>query len=322
MENNSNTPETSVLDVSGISYSYMSDWLLKKMPVLKEVTFSVRQGESFGFLGPNGAGKTTTIKCILDLIRPSEGSISINGIPNANPDSRKIVGYLPEQPYFYDHLTAYELVEMFAVLAGVPRRRLKAAVNESLERVNVAFKSHASLRSLSKGLLQRVGMAQAIVAKPKLLILDEPFSGLDPLGRKEFRELFRTLKDEGTTIMMSSHILSDVEFLCDRASILIQGEIKTIFDLRELHKRRSGTVTLSLSHFADAEAAVRKNALRTVLQGEILSATYPERTSAEQALLASLAAGASLESFDYDAMSLEDIFVDMVSKSRKEQGRL
>jgi len=314
--------EASILEVSGLCYSYTTDWLFKKVLALNGLSFEVHKGEAFGFLGPNGAGKTTTIKCILGLIQPQAVKVTIAGKPNTDPESRRELGYLPEQPYFYDHLSPYELVKMYAALSGLSGRNLKKAVEEALERVDIAFKSKVPLRSLSKGLMQRVGMAQAIVAKPRLLVLDEPFSGLDPIGRLQFRNLLIDLKSEGTSIFMSSHILSDVEFVCDRASILINGELKGVIDLKDLPNNRAGSVSFTVSNYRDAEDALRVSAMKLTIQGPLLTATFPERSLAEHALLAALGSGASLETFDYDVASLEEVFMDLVNKSKQEGLRL
>ncbi len=311
-----------MLEISELKYTYTTEWLFRRIPALRGVTLSVFPGEVFGFLGPNGAGKTTTIKCILGLMRPSSGYIRIAGMPNTSVESRRILGYLPEQPYFYDHLSSYELVKMYAVLAGMPAGSVKKAVEEALEAAGIAAKAKAPLRTLSKGLMQRVGMAQAIVAKPEFLILDEPFSGLDPVGRKEFRELLIRLKQEGTTIFMSSHILSDVEFVCDRASILVNGELRGILDLRKLPEERIGSVTFTISNYEEAEAGILAVGAKISIRGSRLSATFEDRQTAERALLTALADGASLESFDYDVSGLEEVFMDLIRKTREEEARM
>lgn len=320
MNRYSDKPEP-MLEISELRYSYTTEWLFRKIPALRGVTLSVFPGEAFGFLGPNGAGKTTTIKCILGLMRPASGFIRIGGMPCTDTESRRLLGYLPEQPYFYDHLSTYELVKMYAVLAGMPVGRVRKAVDEALELTGVAAKAKAPLRTLSKGLMQRVGMAQAIVAKPKLLVLDEPFSGLDPVGRKEFRELLLRLKQEGTTIFMSSHILSDVEFVCDRASILVNGELRGILDLKKLPEERLGSVTFTISNYEEAEAGILAIGAKMSIRGSRLSATFEDRPIAERALLAALASGASLESFDYDVSSLEEVFMDLIKKTKEEEAR-
>lgn len=219
------------LEISHISYAYRSEFLLREMQVLKDVSLSIAPGEAFGFLGHNGAGKTTTLKCILDICRIRNGSISIFNEPHTDPHVRRLVGFLPEQPYFYDNLTVLETLSLYGKLCGLSGKLLTERSADLLEQFHLGQRRHSKIKSLSKGLMQRVGMAQAIIAEPQLLILDEPFSGLDPIGRKEFRELLIHLKKQGITILLSSHILSDVELICDRASVMIKGEIKGIYDL-------------------------------------------------------------------------------------------
>ncbi|MCL4152148.1 UNVERIFIED_CONTAM: hypothetical protein GTU68_060448, partial [Idotea baltica] len=168
--------------------------------MLKNITLSVENGESFGFLGANGAGKTTSIKCILNLLKPQSGSIKIFGEDSRNSKARNLVGYVPEAPYFYDHIKVNELLKLYGTLAGIKSKDIKAKINIALERTKIAYKKNAKMTSLSKGQTQRVAIAQAIIAEPKLLILDEPFSGLDPVGRKEISDLLFSLKNDGTTI--------------------------------------------------------------------------------------------------------------------------
>jgi len=223
------------LDIENLSYTYRKDFTLMPVHALKNLCIKVAQGECFGFLGPNGAGKTTTIKCILRLVRHA-GNVFISGLPNHDVTSRRSVGYVPEQPYFYDNLRVRELMEVYATLGGVKSYERKAAVDKALERVSLIGRDNFAVRSLSKGLMQRLAMAQAIVARPKLLILDEPFSGLDPIGRQEFRELFFALKQEGTTLFLCSHILSDIEFLCEQAAIVAKGTLRGVIDLATRRK--------------------------------------------------------------------------------------
>lgn len=230
----SQTKTPKILEIKNLSYVYRGDWLLSKVRALKDVSLDVLSGEAFGFLGQNGAGKTTAIKCILNLIRPSSGEIKIFGESSKNTAARRSIGYLPEQPYFYDHLSVEETVSFYARLSGVAPNDLAQAVAEVLDLVQIGSRRAHRMRSLSKGLTQRVALAQALVAKPNLLILDEPFSGLDPLGRRQFRELLLALKAQGCTLFMSSHILSDVEQICDRASVLVQGELKGVVSMKEL----------------------------------------------------------------------------------------
>lgn len=195
----------------------------RKIPVLKNVNLSVEAGEIYGFLGPNGAGKTTTIKCILGLIRPDAGELSLLGQPSGSLSSRRQVGFLPEQPYFYDYLTAGELLMFTGMLFGMPRQTLQKRCDDLLKRVGIKGKDSLRLRKFSKGMIQRVGLAQALIHDPQFLILDEPFSGLDPIGRKELRDIIISLKKEGKTIFFSSHILQDMELIVDRVGIIRDG---------------------------------------------------------------------------------------------------
>lgn len=302
------------IEIQALSYAYKSDWTWRHFPVLKNVNLCVNAGESFGFLGPNGAGKTTTIKCILGLIRPQQGTIRIFGRDNRNTAARNSVGYLPEQPYFYDHLTVKEIMEMYATLAGVAPEQVGTSVAETLALLHLTDRARTPLRSLSKGLTQRVAMAQAIIAKPKLLVLDEPFSGLDPLGRKELAELMIQLKSTGTTILMSSHILSDVEFLCDRVSIMVQGELRGVFSLNEIPQLIHGTYELIVRNYEQAtEVLIAFSAAHTEHE-RALVLTFEQRDKAEQALACAIQADVTIESYRFVHGGLEELFVKLVNQ--------
>jgi ABC-2 type transport system ATP-binding protein len=187
------------------------------------LSIEVPEGVVFGFLGPNGAGKTTTIKMLLDFMRPTSGSATIFGRPTTEASTRNLVGYLPEQPYFHKFLRPIEVVSMHAALAGVDKRDIRRTASSALERTGIAEYADTPIGKLSKGLTQRVGIAQAIVGEPKLLILDEPTSGLDPIGRRHARDLLLELRKEGKTIFLSSHLLSEVESTCDTIAVLKRG---------------------------------------------------------------------------------------------------
>ncbi len=189
------------------------------------LSIEVPEGAIFGFLGPNGAGKTTTIKMVLDFLRPTSGSATIFGQPTTDAKARAIIGYLPEQPYFRKFLKPVEVLSMHANLAGVDRRDVRRKAVECLERAGIADYSDTPISKLSKGLTQRVGIAQALVGDPKLLILDEPTSGLDPIGRHHTRDLLVELRNEGRTVFLSSHLLSEVESLCDVVAVLKDGQL-------------------------------------------------------------------------------------------------
>lgn len=192
---------------------------------LKSLNIEVPEGVIFGFLGPNGAGKTTTIKILLDFLRPTHGSATIFGLHTSEPDARKQVGYLPEQPYFHKFIKPIELLVAHAVLAGIPRSQAYKAAVKALEMAEIVEYASIPIGKLSKGLTQRVGIAQALVGNPKLLILDEPTSGLDPIGRRHTRDLLLRLKEEGRTVFLSSHLLSELERLCDIVAIIRDGTL-------------------------------------------------------------------------------------------------
>lgn len=189
------------------------------------LNIEVPEGVVFGFLGPNGAGKTTTIKMLLDFVHPTSGSATIFGNPTTQAATRRAVGYLPEQPYFHKFLRPIEVVSMHASLAGVERREIKKQALDALDRTGIAEYAETPIGKLSKGLTQRVGIAQAIVGDPKLLILDEPTSGLDPIGRRHARDLILQLRNEGKTVFLSSHLLSEVESTCDTIAVLKRGTL-------------------------------------------------------------------------------------------------
>lgn len=192
---------------------------------LDSLSIEVPEGSIFGFLGPNGAGKTTTIKTILDFLRPTNGSATIYGKPTTDASTRQLVGYLPEQPYFHKFMKPIEVLSMHAALSGMAKSRIKQQSMRALERAGIAEYSHTQISKLSKGLTQRVGIAQAIVNDPKLLILDEPNSGLDPIGRRQTRDLLLELRNEGKTIFLSSHILGEIENICDVVAVLKLGNM-------------------------------------------------------------------------------------------------
>ena len=211
-------------------------WLNRKVESLKDCSISIPAGETFGLLGPNGAGKTTLLKILLGLVRPTSGRATILGRSVADQGVRQQVGYLPENPYFYDYLTGWEFLEFMAQLFDIPRSQRSRRITQLLDWVGLSVKSAKTkqMRQYSKGMLQRVGMAQALIGNPEVIFLDEPMSGLDPLGRYQMREIILALKAQGKTIFFNSHILNDVEAICDRVAILAQGELLCTGSLDEL----------------------------------------------------------------------------------------
>lgn len=223
----------SAIEMSSLTKVFKKDFSKKKMLALNSLTLQVQEGEVFGFLGPNGAGKSTTIKLLLNLIRPTSGSLLIAGKASSDKNVRKMVGYLPENPYFYDHLSAQELLWFGGKSCQLDGTSIKRRTSQLLDELDLTVAMNRPLRSYSKGMVQRAGLALALIHDPKILIFDEPMSGLDPMGRKKVFDLILTLKNEGKTVFFSSHILHDIERLCDRAAILINGTMVRLINVKE-----------------------------------------------------------------------------------------
>ena len=219
-------------------------WRKRPKQALFPLGLTIEDGEIFGFLGPNGAGKTTTLKLLMGLIFPTAGSARILGKEWTDPEVKSQIGFLPEQPYFYDYLTARELLHYYGKLSGVPGNELSKRVETVLSRVGLPDVGGVQLRKFSKGMLQRVGIAQAILHEPKVLFFDEPMSGLDPMGRREVRDLMEKLKQEGKTVFFSTHILSDAEALCDRVAVIHLGQLRAVGTVEELTSGVQGKVEM------------------------------------------------------------------------------
>jgi ABC-2 type transport system ATP-binding protein len=231
------------IEILGLEKTYMVGfWRKRPKRALQPLHLSVEEGEIFGFLGPNGAGKTTTLKMLMGLVFPTGGSARILGRDWMDPEVKAQIGFLPEQPYFYDYLTAHELLEYYGQLSGLEARGRKQKVENVLQRVGLTDVKGMQLRKFSKGMLQRVGIAQAILHDPKLVFFDEPMSGLDPIGRRDVRDLMAQLKEEGKTVFFSTHILSDAEALCDRVAIIHKGELRGVGAVDELTSTVQGKI--------------------------------------------------------------------------------
>src|SRR5438067_8247385 len=234
------------IEISNLEKTYsVGFWRKRPKRALKPLNLAVEEGEIFGFLGPNGAGKTTTLKMLMGLVFPSRGSARILGMELDDPRMKAQIGFLPEQPYFYDYLTARELLRYYGQLSGVDSRQLSSSVNAVLEKVGLRDAMNVQLRKFSKGMLQRAGIAQAILHDPKVVFLDEPMSGLDPMGRREVRSLIEELKEEGKTVFFSTHILSDAEALCDRVAVLHKGQLRAVGAVSALTASASNKVELT-----------------------------------------------------------------------------
>jgi ABC-2 type transport system ATP-binding protein len=231
------------IEILGLEKTYLVGfWRKRPKCALKPLHLTVEEGEIFGFLGPNGAGKTTTLKMLMGLVFPTAGTARILGRDWNEPEVKAQIGFLPEQPYFYDYLTAHELLDYYGQLSGVPGKDRKRRIEEVLALVGLTDVKGLQLRKFSKGMLQRAGIAQAILHNPKLVFFDEPMSGLDPLGRREVRDLMEQLKTEGKTVFFSTHILSDAEALCDRVAIINKGELRGVGAVEDLTSTVQGKV--------------------------------------------------------------------------------
>jgi ABC-2 type transport system ATP-binding protein len=231
------------IEILGLEKTYqVGFWRKRPKCALHPLHLAVEDGEIFGFLGPNGAGKTTTLKLLMGLVFPTAGSARILGREWTDPLVKAQIGFLPEQPYFYDYLTAHELLEYYGQLSGVPAKNRKQRVDQVLHQVGLRDVQGVQLRKFSKGMLQRAGIAQAILHDPKLVFFDEPMSGLDPMGRREVRDLMEQLKHEGKTVFFSTHILSDAEALCDRVAIIHHGKLHGVGAIADLTSSVQGKV--------------------------------------------------------------------------------
>src|SRR5215475_4630359 len=230
-------------------------WRKRPYRALDRLSLEIEPGEVFGFLGPNGAGKTTTLKLLMQLVYPTSGRAELLGKPIGDPSAKRRIGFLPENPYFYDYLTAEELLRYFASLFGFSGADRRARAARLLDEVGIGKERRLQLRKFSKGMLQRVGIAQALINDPELVILDEPMSGLDPLGRRDVRSLILRLRDRGCTVFFSSHVLSDAEALCNRVAILAKGRLVATGRLTEMLALRARGWELVIAGASDALVA-------------------------------------------------------------------
>jgi ABC-2 type transport system ATP-binding protein len=247
---------------------------------LRPLRLTIEEGEVFGFLGPNGAGKTTTLKLLMGLATPTSGTARILGMDFDDPQVKAQIGFLPEQPYFYDYLTAQELLTYYAELSGVPAKDRSKRVAEMLERFGLKDAGRLQLRKFSKGMLQRVGLAQAILHDPKVVFLDEPMSGLDPMGRREVREMIQRMRNEGKTVFFSTHILSDAEALCDRVAIIYQGELRGVGAVAQLMSQARRRVEIIFCS-PSVPAALTNLGVVAHVRGEMVNAEVDEEKQDE-----------------------------------------
>src|ERR1700730_5322596 len=301
------------IEIENLTKDYPFGFLhLKKKRSLEGLTMQVEDGEVFGFLGPNGAGKSTTIKRLLGLIFPDGGSARILGKSIADIEMHRDIGYLPEQPYFYDYLTAAEVLDYFARFHDLTAADRKERVERLLKKVGLETARKMQLRKYSKGMLQRVGLAQAILHDPKLVILDEPMSGLDPVGRREVRDIILELKREGKTVMFSTHILSDAETWCDRVGVIVGGKLRGVGAPGQLVDMKTQAMEILFELKGASNAPLLAKATKTgdyyrlqVAEGELYAAIEQLR-----------GAGARILSVTQVKATLEEFFMNLVEADR------
>ena len=307
------------IEILGLTKAYsVGSWRKRPKLALRPLDLQVEEGEIFGFLGPNGAGKTTTLKILMGLVFPTGGSARILGMDLNDPRVKTQIGFLPEQPYFYDYLTARELLEYFGGLSGVPAKERSPRARAMLARVGLADASEVQLRKFSKGMLQRVGIAQAILHEPQVVFFDEPMSGLDPMGRREVRDLMDQLRQEGKTIFFSTHILSDAEALCDRVAIIHQGELRGVGTVADLTSSTQSNVEITWQGTA-VPPAVRALGVEAHLAGNEVRAVV--REASQDAVIEALRRERlKLISVVPVRTSLEDYFIQKLNSAEAAAG--
>jgi ABC-2 type transport system ATP-binding protein len=311
-----------IVRIDDIVKDFRPGFGLIRKRVLHGISFSVREGEIFGFVGPNGAGKTTTLKVLMGLIRATSGQASILGHAVHETAFRRQIGFLPENPYFYTYLTGREILHFYAKLSAVPHSRRGDRVEALLDWVGLSQAADSRLQTYSKGMLQRIGIAQALVHDPKVVFLDEPMSGLDPIGRVEIRDLILRLRGEGKTVFMNTHILHDVEMVCDRVAIIVKGRIRyegVIGDVASGAEEEVDVVVANLP--AETGLLVEERfagRLRGI--GDRVEIRIPKKV-VNDALRLALEAGAEVVSVSPHRVSLESFFLSAVEDGDEEDAR-
>jgi ABC-2 type transport system ATP-binding protein len=299
---------TSVLRAEKLCKTFEVGVRRKRVDAVIDLDFSVERGEIFGFVGPNGAGKTTTIKMLMGLIFPTSGSARIFDAPIPSMDAKRRIGYLPEHPVFQDFLTGREAVRLFAVLSEVPSATVEGRVAELLELVGLTEAADRQIRKYSKGMQQRIGIAQALAGDPAFLVLDEPMSGLDPIGRKEVRDLILDLNRRGKTVFFSTHILPDVESICHRVGVILRGRLRDVGRISDLLSPRVRSVEAVLEVPEGSAEAISGGRVVSRDRGRV-ALTFPTLEEANASVAAVLAAGGSVVSLVPHRETLEDFFM-------------
>ncbi|HKU42111.1 MAG TPA: ABC transporter ATP-binding protein [Polyangiales bacterium] len=300
-----------ILEVNDLQKTFHLGFLRKRVEAVRGVSFEVQRGEVFGFVGPNGAGKTTSIKMMLQLIFPTKGHVKLFGTSTFDPEARRRLGYLPENPYIYAYLKPLEFLDLCGRLTSMPKAQRKSRADYLVNKLGIAHALDRPIGRFSKGMMQRLGFCQALLHEPELLILDEPFSGLDPIGRKDIRDLLLEQKAAGKTLLLTTHVLSDVEMLSERVAIVRQGRIVAYGALDDLLRPEVRRVDLELSHVSPELRAKLVEAATHVrdLDAQITLVVVEGDEGVPELLKLALGAGARVLAVTPHRETLEDLFV-------------
>jgi ABC-2 type transport system ATP-binding protein len=307
----------SAIRTRGLRKTFRTGFWMRPVEAVVDVDLDVKAGEIFGFIGPNGAGKTTTIKVLTGLVLPTAGEAWLHEIPVSDPNSRARLGFLPEGTFFHDYLSATEFLDFHGALLGIPKEVRRERIPKLLERVGLGAAADRQIRRYSKGMRQRAGLAQALVGDPDIVILDEPMSGLDPLGRKDIRDIILSLRDEGKTVFFSSHILEDAEVVCDQVAIILSGRIVKQGYLDELLGQESVGSELVVESISESlHAELQRASRRAVVQGNRFLFEFAGESDGEKALDRVRASGGRVRSFVPKRKSLEDLLLEGLQQEK------